>query len=98
MRRGLHLIATYKDSNGECHMRSATCTHLRGVVRWNTVEKTWDCPCHGSRFDQYGRVLNGPASIDLAPLEAPAPDRSPEVADKRVEVPLVPVMPLERER
>ncbi|MBA3454624.1 MAG: FAD-dependent oxidoreductase [Deltaproteobacteria bacterium] len=108
MRHGLHLIAAYKDANGECHMRSATCTHLRGVVRWNTAEKTWDCPCHGSRFDCYGRVLNGPAPSDLMPLEAPAHDRSPEPVDKRRKVrdedevatdapALIPVLPMERE-
>lgn len=93
MRHGLHLIAAYKDSNGECHMRSATCTHLRGVVRWNTAEKTWDCPCHGSRFDRYGRVLNGPAPTDLMPLEAPAQDRSPAVADKPAKSVVVPLAP-----
>jgi len=80
MRRGLHLIAAYKDAGGQCHLRSATCTHLRGVVRWNTVEKTWDCPCHGSRFDAYGRVLNGPAPSDLTPIDEPASDRTPLAA------------------
>lgn len=77
IRRGLHLIAAYRDESGQCHLRSATCTHLRGVVSWNTAEKTWDCPCHGSRFDRYGRVVNGPASKDLSPLEAPGHDRAP---------------------
>jgi Rieske Fe-S protein len=70
-RRGVHLIAAYRDDEGACHLSSATCTHLRGVVQWNASEKTWDCPCHGSRFDPYGRVLNGPAPTNLAPLEAP---------------------------
>ena len=99
MRRGLHLIAVYKDAGGECHLRSATCTHLRGVVRWNAAEKTWDCPCHGSRFDAYGRVLNGPAPGDLLPLEAPAHDRqpvaaTPAVVPARDDEELVPVMQL----
>jgi glycine/D-amino acid oxidase-like deaminating enzyme/nitrite reductase/ring-hydroxylating ferredoxin subunit len=79
LRRGLHFVACYRDVGGTCHERSATCTHLRGVVRWNGAEKTWDCPCHGSRFDAYGRVLNGPAPIDLRPVpgaEAPGDDRS----------------------
>jgi Rieske Fe-S protein len=37
-------------------------------VHWNRSESTWDCPCHGSRFDGYGKVINGPANRDLAPL------------------------------
>jgi glycine/D-amino acid oxidase-like deaminating enzyme/nitrite reductase/ring-hydroxylating ferredoxin subunit len=75
IRRGLHVIAAYKDEHGQCHLKNARCTHMSGVVRWNEVEKTWDCPCHGSRFDAYGRVLNGPAIGDLddapAVIEAP---------------------------
>ena len=71
VRKGLHMIAAYRDEAGVCHMRSATCTHLRGVVHWNPGEKTWDCPCHGSRFDAYGRVLNGPAATDLTSIEEP---------------------------
>lgn len=80
VRRGLHLLACYRDEDGAVHERSATCPHLRGVVRWNSVEKTWDCPCHGSRFDAYGRVLNGPAPTDLAavaPTELPPEDGVP---------------------
>src|SRR5205814_6848859 len=81
IRRGLHVIAAYKDEHGQCHLKNARCTHLSGVVRWNEVEKTWDCPCHGSRFDAHGRVLNGPAIADLdaapadieSPLQIPAP-------------------------
>jgi len=71
VRRGLHLVAVYRDEAGVCHERSATCPHLRGVVHWNAGEKTWDCPCHGSRFDPYGRVVNGPAATDLASIEEP---------------------------
>ena len=76
IRRGLHVIAAYKDEHGQCHLKNARCTHMSGLVRWNEVEKSWDCPCHGSRFDAYGRVMNGPAPTDLedAPsdLEQPA--------------------------
>ncbi len=68
IRRGLHLIAAYRDGAGVCHERSARCPHLHAVVRWNTAEKTWDCPAHGSRFDGCGHVLNGPSAHDLPEL------------------------------
>jgi len=79
VRRGLHFVAVYRDGAGTCHERSATCPHLRGVVHWNSGEQSWDCPCHGSRFDPYGTVINGPAVSDLAILDEPArlPERSP---------------------
>jgi Rieske Fe-S protein len=67
LRRGLHKLAVYRDVAGRLHECSATCPHLGCVVHWNGGEKTWDCPCHGSRFDAYGRVLHGPANVDLAP-------------------------------
>ncbi len=69
LRRGLHKIAVYRDPQGVLHERSAACPHLGCVVRWNGSEKTWDCPCHGSRFDCRGKVLNGPANRDLASVE-----------------------------
>ena len=67
IRRGAHKIAVYKDEAGRVHERSAACTHVKCIVDWNTAEKSWDCPCHGSRFDPYGKVLNGPAIDDLHP-------------------------------
>jgi glycine/D-amino acid oxidase-like deaminating enzyme/nitrite reductase/ring-hydroxylating ferredoxin subunit len=67
VRRGAHKIAVYRDESGRLHERSAACTHVRCIVDWNTAEKSWDCPCHGSRFDPYGKVLNGPALDDLHP-------------------------------
>jgi Rieske Fe-S protein len=66
MRRGLEKIAVYRDDAGGLHERSAACTHLGCIVHWNPSEKTWDCPCHGSRYDKMGKVINGPANKDLA--------------------------------
>ena len=65
IRHGLTKIAVYRDEQGVCPERSAVCTHLGGIVRWNDAEKTWDCPCHGSRFDRLGEVLSGPANGNL---------------------------------
>jgi glycine/D-amino acid oxidase-like deaminating enzyme/Rieske Fe-S protein len=58
-------IAIYKDQNGTTHTFSATCTHLGCTVTWNNLEKSFDCPCHGSRFSNRGKVINGPANADL---------------------------------
>ena len=65
VRRGALKVAVYRDQTGALHERSAVCTHLGCIVQWNPAEKTWDCPCHGSRFDKFGTVINGPANIDL---------------------------------
>ncbi|WP_439882405.1 FAD-dependent oxidoreductase [Pontibacter sp. MBLB2868] len=65
MRDGTDKIAVYCDNDGIRHKCSAVCTHLGCVVSWNNVEKSWDCPCHGSRFDPFGRVITGPATKDL---------------------------------
>jgi len=78
VRKGLSLLAVYRDSAGVCHQRSAVCPHLRGIVVWNAAEHTWDCPCHGSRFDRYGRVISGPASSDLPEHEEPRAEAAPE--------------------
>jgi glycine/D-amino acid oxidase-like deaminating enzyme/nitrite reductase/ring-hydroxylating ferredoxin subunit len=69
VRRGLEKIAAYRDEQGRVHECLAKCPHLGCVVQWNAAETTWDCPCHGSRFDRYGKVINGPANHDLAPAE-----------------------------
>ncbi|HJQ26027.1 MAG TPA: FAD-dependent oxidoreductase [Blastocatellia bacterium] len=69
IQRGLKKIAAYRDDGGVLHERSAVCRHLGCIVAWNRLEKTWDCPCHGSRYDRYGRVINGPANDDLEPVE-----------------------------
>jgi glycine/D-amino acid oxidase-like deaminating enzyme/nitrite reductase/ring-hydroxylating ferredoxin subunit len=60
-------IAVYRDESGDVHQLSAVCSHLYCIVHWNDTEKTWDCPCHGSRFDPYGNVVNGPAIVGLSP-------------------------------
>jgi glycine/D-amino acid oxidase-like deaminating enzyme/nitrite reductase/ring-hydroxylating ferredoxin subunit len=72
LRDGIKKIATYRDQEGTVHAFSAVCPHLGCVVRWDDCEKTWDCPCHGSRFDALGRVLSGPAISDLERAGVPA--------------------------
>jgi len=67
VRRGMAKVAVYRDENDRLHERSAVCTHMGCVVRWNYGEGSWDCPCHGSRFDPYGRPINGPANEPLGP-------------------------------
>jgi Rieske Fe-S protein len=64
-------VAAFLDESGLLHTVSATCTHLGCVVSFNTAERSWDCPCHGSRFDVDGRVLQGPAIKDLAVKRPP---------------------------
>ena len=70
VRRGLRRVAVYVDEVGQQHECSGVCTHLGGPVNWNRAERSWDCPCHGARFDPYGRVITGPAVRDLAPLDS----------------------------
>ena len=65
VRRGLTKIAAYRDEQGVLHERQAICTHLGCAVSWNSTEQSWDCPCHGSRFDKLGHRINGPANSDL---------------------------------
>ena len=56
-----HKIAVFRDERGEVHRRSAVCPHLGCIVAWNPAASTWDCPCHGSRFDKLGGIIHGPA-------------------------------------
>jgi glycine/D-amino acid oxidase-like deaminating enzyme/nitrite reductase/ring-hydroxylating ferredoxin subunit len=58
-------VAVYRDETGATTRRSAVCTHMACVVDWNEAERTWDCPCHGSRFRPDGRVIAGPAESPL---------------------------------
>ena len=61
-------VAAYRDDDGKVTLRSPVCTHLQCIVDWNKAEKTWDCPCHGSRFKPTGEVISGPAEEPLAPI------------------------------
>lgn len=101
IRRGLTKIAVYRDEQGRFHECSAVCPHLGGIVHWNDSEQTWDCPCHGSRFDRLGGVLDGPANhgldrVDatadqqrrlLAPLEPSPVDQFDDPLGRRLEFP-----------
>lgn len=58
--------ACYRDEAGELHQISARCSHMGCELTWNPDEKSWDCPCHGSRFDVDGRLLDNPAKRDAA--------------------------------
>lgn len=69
-RREGEMVAESVVAGARCAV-SAVCTHLGGIVRWNTVERTWDCPLHGSRFALDGRVIEGPGTGDLAPAASP---------------------------
>ncbi|MBC7419213.1 MAG: FAD-dependent oxidoreductase [Bdellovibrio sp.] len=68
-RDGFKMVAAYKNKAGTVEFMSAACTHLGGVVHWNSVEKSWDCPCHGARYSCHGKVMEGPATQDLKPLD-----------------------------
>lgn len=62
-------VAAYRRANGSVVIRSPTCTHMGCEVRWNDAERTWDCPCHGSRFAPSGGVISGPAEAPLSEIE-----------------------------
>jgi len=62
-------VAVYRDQRGATTKRSAVCTHMACLVDWNEAERTWDCPCHGSRFKPDGAVIAGPAEAPLKPIE-----------------------------
>ncbi|HEY7660848.1 MAG TPA: universal stress protein [Actinomycetota bacterium] len=66
---GDHRVAVYRATDGTVTTLSAKCTHMGCVVKWNPTERTWDCPCHGSRFGPTGAVVNGPAERPLAPTD-----------------------------
>lgn len=62
-------VAVYRDHDGSLYTLSPTCTHLGCRVHWNAIEKSWDCPCHGSRYSADGKVIAGPAERDLQPVD-----------------------------
>jgi glycine/D-amino acid oxidase-like deaminating enzyme/nitrite reductase/ring-hydroxylating ferredoxin subunit len=64
-----HKVAAFRNARGKLSLCSAVCTHLQCIVRWNPAEKTWDCPCHGSRFAATGEVLSGPAEKRLPKID-----------------------------
>lgn len=64
-----HTLGLYKDEAGIIHAVNPACTHMKCNVSWNAAEKSWDCPCHGARYNSDGEVLTGPANKDLEPIE-----------------------------
>jgi glycine/D-amino acid oxidase-like deaminating enzyme/nitrite reductase/ring-hydroxylating ferredoxin subunit len=62
-------LAVYRDAGGEFHALNPVCTHAGCIVNWNPSEKSWDCPCHGARYDINGDVLTGPASKGLQKID-----------------------------
>jgi nitrite reductase/ring-hydroxylating ferredoxin subunit len=65
-------VAVCRLDDGSLRAVSAVCTHLRCIVGWNSSERTWDCPCHGSRFATDGSVVSSPATAPLDPVELPS--------------------------
>ena len=73
VRVGGHRVAAFCDDDGTITAVSATCTHLGCIVHFNDAERTWDCPCHGSRFSLDGQVINGPATANLTTVHVTPP-------------------------
>ncbi len=69
LQSGMKKVAVYKDEAARVFTCSAICPHLKGIVTWNTSEKSWDCPAHGSRFTATGEVIDGPANCNLESAE-----------------------------
>ena len=70
VRQDGHKVAACCDDAGERHVLSPICPHMGCTVAWNAAERTWDCPCHGSRFQPDGKVFSGPAESDLTPMKS----------------------------
>jgi Rieske Fe-S protein len=67
-------IALYKDDQGSLFALNPVCTHAKCIVSWNGSEKSWDCPCHGARYNIMGDVLTGPARKNLEIIELGKPE------------------------
>lgn len=74
-----HKVGAYRDEEGKLHLVDITCTHLGCELKWNNGEKSWDCPCHGSRFTYEGDVLEGPAIEPLHHLSQGPNDIDPDI-------------------
>ena len=72
VRSGGRQYAVYKDDAGDLHAVSPRCPHLGCLVGWSSADRTWECPCHGSRFAATGALMQGPATRDLEPLPLPS--------------------------
>ncbi len=68
-------VAAYRDQDGKVILSSPVCTHMKCIVRWNSADKTWDCPCHGSRFKPEGDVFSGPAEEALEKMPWPEKEK-----------------------
>ena len=62
-------VGVYKDIEGKVFAIKPVCTHLGCILNWNNADKTWDCPCHGSRFDYTGKNINNPAIKNLEKVD-----------------------------
>jgi Rieske Fe-S protein len=69
-------VAAHRDARGKIKTVSPICTHLGCIVHWNAAESTWDCPCHGSRFEPTGRVIAGPAESSLEAIDLDEPEKA----------------------
>jgi Rieske Fe-S protein len=69
LRQGLSKVAAYRDDRGELQLHSSSCTHIGCQLHFNSFERTWDCPCHGSIFGVDGQPLNAPAISPLQPAD-----------------------------
>jgi glycine/D-amino acid oxidase-like deaminating enzyme/nitrite reductase/ring-hydroxylating ferredoxin subunit len=75
--------ACYRDDDGKVTTVSAVCTHMGCLLRWNRAEKTWDCPCHGSRFHATGEVMAGPAEKSLEPISKGKQMKAPPLSAQK---------------
>ncbi len=82
--KGLQKAAVFRAENGSAISCTAVCPHMKAIVRWNSLEKSWDCPAHGSRFDSCGKVLDGPANNDLEACEIAGDDEQVSILTTQI--------------